>query len=428
MTDQERSPIELLGDHIVIRGLEVHYKDGAEYLHLFPPSEYENICRDALELGFICLQTAQARHGTEFVRRQMDTLLMAFETSVTRIAEAYEEELIAKIGNENGQVLAPLKAQITQTAAVLNAQVEGVRTLLTQDIDPRNETTVIGSALRSLALLLDPKRSDSLQGSFSAALTTVTEKDGAIAQSVKAVVAEAVVPLVTEVEKLRLEIRDKQVTHDALQMTPAKGIPYEQAVVAQLQAWAKISGIQITHVGHERTAGDILVRLTPQSFAATDLTIVIEIKNITSNPLGRVKIERYLAKAMERREAQAAIFLSREPQGLAQEIGDWAEGTCPQGSWIATTQPFLTFAIRFLALLYRLNTMRSSQPDLDATLIEEQITQIRTALGRIATIKRYVTELAKSTEAIRIQADALKVEINDALLGIEQALSRATSL
>jgi hypothetical protein len=259
-------------------------------------------------------------------------------------------------------------------------------------------------------------------------LAIVAEKDGAIAQSVKAVVADAVNPLVAELDKLRQEIRDKQVAHDALQQTTAKGIPYEEAVVAQLQAWAKISGIQITHVGHERLPGDILVRLTPQSFAGSDLTIVVEIKNITSNPLGRIKIERYLAKAMERREAQAAIFLSREPQGLAQEIGDWAEGSCPQGSWVATTQPFLTFAIRFLVLLYRLNTMRSSHPDLDATVIEEQLSQIRTALGRIATIKRHVTELSKSTEAIRIQADALKVEINDALLGIEQALSRATSL
>ena len=428
MTEQEHSPIELLGDHIVIRDLEFHYKDGVEYLHQFPPSEHESIFLDALELGFVCLQTAQARHDTEFVRRQVDTLLMTFETSVTRIAEAYEEELIAKIGTENGQVLAPLKAQIAQTAAVLTAQVERVRILLTQDIDPRNETTVLGSALRSLALLLDPKRSDSLQGSFYAALTTVTEKDGAIAQAVTAVVAEAVKPLAAELDKLRQEVRDKQVAHDTLQMTPAKGISYEETVVAQLQAWAKISGIQVTHVGHERTAGDILVRLTPQSFAATDLTIVIEIKNITSNPLGRVKIERYLASAMQRREAQAAIFLSRDPQGLAQEIGDWAEGTCPQGPWVATTQPFLTFAIRFLALLYRLNTMRSSKPDLDATVIEEQITQIRTALGRIATIKRYVTELAKNTEAIRVQSDALRQEINDALLGIEQALSRSGSL
>lgn len=428
MTEQEYSPIELSGDHIVIRDLAVHYKDGIEYLQQFPPSEHADICLDALELGFVCLQTAQARHDNEFVRRQMATLLMTFETSVTRIAEAYEDELIAKIGTDNGQLLAPLKAQINQTATVLSAQVEGVRTLLNQDIDPRNETTVLGSALKSLALLLDPKRSDSLQGSFNAALATVTEGDGAIAQSVKGVVAEAVKPLATELDKLRQEVRDKQVAYDALQQTTAKGIPYEEAVVAQLQAWAKFSGIQVTHVGHERSPGDILVRLTPQSFAATEFTIVVEIKNITSNPLGRVKIERYLAKAMERREAQAAIFLSREPQGLAQEIGDWAEGTCPQGSWIATTQPFLTFAIRFLALLYRLNTMRSSSPDLDATLIEEQLSQIRTALGRIATIKRHVTELSKSTEAIRIQADALKVEISDALLGIEQALSRATSL
>lgn len=425
MEKAQRKAIELLKHEIIIQNLVFDYRDGVEYLRQFPESEREAICLDALELGFICLQTTQARHGTEFVRQQMGGLLTEFQAAVTRIAQSYEQELVNQIAAENGQVLAPLKAQIDRTAAVLNAQVDGVRTLLSRDIDPRQETSAIGSALRALTNLLDSKRSDSVQGSFTIALAKVTTENGVLAKAVKSVVSEAVKPLALEVDKLRQELRDKQVASKTLEDTIAKGIAYEQIVVAELQAWAKFSGVCIEHVGQEKNAGDIIVQLTPQSFAATDFRIVIEAKNISSERWSRTTIARYLSKAMVRREANAAIFLSREPLGLAQEIGDWAEGSCAEGLWIATTHPFVIFAIRFLVLMHRLSELRQAKPELDASFLEEQLVQIRTAMGRISTIKRHLTELGKNTEAIRAQAEALKIEIGDALRAIEQVVANA---
>ncbi len=76
---------------------------------------------------------------------------------------------------------------------------------------------------------------------------------------------------------------------------------------------------------------------------------------------------------MIRRGASAAIFLSYSREGLAREIGDWAEGVCEQGFWIATTHQFLTIAIRFLTILQRLQVVRNSQPELDVTAIEGQL-------------------------------------------------------
>jgi len=115
------------------------------------------------------------------------------------------------------------------------------------------------------------------------------------------------------------------------------------------------------------------------------------------------------------------------PTYLAQEIGDWAEGVSESGYWIATTHPFLIIAIRFLVIQQRLNKLRSFESELDVTAVEQQIQQIRTALGRIRTIKKSLTEVGKGVAVIKAEADALTTDIQSALKSIEQTLSFVTS-
>ncbi|MDZ8071057.1 MAG: hypothetical protein RMY64_36475, partial [Nostoc sp. DedQUE08] len=107
----------------------------------------------------------------------------------------------------------------------------------------------------------------------------------------------------------------------------------------------------------------------------------------------------------------------------AQEIGDWAEGVSESGYWIATTHPFLIIAIRFLVIQQRLNKLRTFESELDVTAVEQQIQQSRTALGRIRSIKKSLTEIGKSVAVIKAEADALSADIQSALKSIEQALS-----
>ncbi|MHC5823263.1 MAG: hypothetical protein ACYT04_47370, partial [Nostoc sp.] len=55
--------------------------------------------------------------------------------------------------------------------------------------------------------------------------------------------------------------------------------------------------------------------------------------------------------------------------------------------------------------------------------VEQQIQQIRTALGRIRTIKKSLTEVGKGVTVIKAEADALSTDIQSALKSIEQTLS-----
>ncbi|MEH2233414.1 MAG: hypothetical protein V7K71_27890 [Nostoc sp.] len=420
------SSIELTQSHVLIHRMAIPLKNAISYLQQFPQSEYEDICRDAFELGFLCLQTAQTRHGNELIKQQMESLLVEFQQAVKVIAESFGQELVNQVGTDNGQLLAPLQAQINLTSAVLTEKLNNVGTLLTQEIDPARETSVVGRFLNSLRQLLDAKRSDSIQGAFKAALVNATKENGTLAVAVKNVVSESVKPLAEQVEKLTREIRDQQITQQVLEQTTAKGITYEELVVVELQNWSKLSGAEVEHIGNDGDTGDILVKFTSKSLAAIEVSIVIELRNRPSKPFGRQAITQHLQSAMVRRSANSAIFLSYSREGLAQEIGDWAEGVSESGYWLATTHPFLIIAIRFLVIQQRLNKLRTFQSELDVTAVEQQIQQIRTALGRIRTMKKSLTEVGKSVAVIKAEADAMSIDIQSALKSIEQTLSFVT--
>ncbi len=421
------SNIELTQSHVLIYRLAIPLKNGISYLQQFPQSEYEGICLDAFELGFLCLQTAQTRHGNELIKQQMESLLMEFQQAVKIIAESFGQELINQVGTDNGQLLSPLQNQINLTSAVLTEKLNNVSTLLTQEIDPARETSVVGRFLNSLRQLLDAKRSDSIQGAFKAALINATKENGTLAAAVKNVVSDSVKPLAEQVEKLTREIRDQQVRQQVLEKTTAKGITYEQLVVAELQHWSKLSGAEVEHLGQDGDTGDILVKLTSKSLIAIELSIVIEVRSRPSKPFGRQAITQHLQSAMLRRSANSAIFLSYSREGLAQEIGDWAEGISESGYWIATTHPFLIIAIRFLVIQQRLNKLRTFESEMDVAAVEQQIQQIRTALGRIRTMKKTLTEVSKGIAVIKAEADAMSTDIQSALKSIEQTLSFVVS-
>jgi hypothetical protein len=125
---------------------------------------------------------------------------------------------------------------------------------------------------------------------------------------------------------------------------------------------------------------------------------------------------------MAERESSAAIYLSRYPEGLAKEIGDWAEGTCEYGPWVATTDEHLFTSLRFLVAQKRLEEIKSSRPEIDASAVEDQIKRIKVSLSRIKTINQKIASLQNTTHDIKEELDLLRDEIRSAIVGIEDAL------
>ncbi len=413
--------ISVTDSGIRVLDLEVRRKDVADFLRAVPEEEREQAFVQAVEVGVFCLERVRTTRDTEFVRRQLESLLARVEQAVGTIPEETRSALVAKIGTGEGQVLAPIHSLVNEVAKTTSDRLNELRNLLAQDIDPGRETSTLGKALKSLRDLLDPGRADSVQGSFEAAINKVTAEDGALAKAVRTVCADAVKPLADEVERLAKEIRGQEAAAEAFDQTTKKGVSYEEEVVVALQRWSQVAGAEIHYVGTDNRPGDLLVRVGPSSLAPTPVTIVLEVRDRQS-PLGRKAISDTLTEAMAEREARAAVYLSRSEDGLGSEVGEWAEGECELGPFVACTHEHLITALRFLIVQERLAGLRTAAPEVDSASIRDQLQRVRTALDRVKTINRKVTEVRGGANDIQVEAEALRDEVRGALTKVEDAM------
>jgi hypothetical protein len=262
---------------IVIQDVLLESRDVAAYFNGISDSERLPALERVIQVGVYCLERAQSAQDLDFVRRQVEGLLASVQRSVSGIPGTLEEALSVKLGTGSGQVLAPVKTLIEQVSKTTTDRINDVRALLINEIDPGKDSSTLGRALISLRSLLDPGRKDSVQGLLDAAIQGISSKDGTLATTVAAVVRTTLEPLVKSVDTLSREVERQQAAEDALAATTAKGASYEEAVVSQLQAWAKASGAEIHHVGPDNQAGDVIVRVpTSVSGGRDDISIVVE--------------------------------------------------------------------------------------------------------------------------------------------------------
>jgi hypothetical protein len=415
------SKIDVSDSGIRILDVMVPNRDVAEYIRALPPDEREQAVVHAVEVGVFCLERARAGQNLDFVRRAIDGLLNGVERALKNIPDETQRQLTAKIGTEDGQVLAPIRTLVTEVSRAATDKIQEIRRLLQEDLDPTKETTSVGRALHALRDLLDPKRTDSIQGSLDAAVKQVTADSGPLAKTVKDVVANTLKPLEDKVTDLAKEVRGQAAAAEALEQTTQKGVTYEEDVVQVLQSWARALGFEVHHVGTDNQPGDVLLVVTDSNPNGPALRIVAEARD-RQQPLGRMVISNTVSTAMAERNAAAAIYVSKTRDGLAKEIGDWAEGAAAQGRWVACTHEHLVTAARFLLVQERFQGTRAATPSVDAATIEAQIQRIRSTLGRIKTINTKVTELRGGADEIQREAESVRDEIRDALSDVEDAL------
>jgi hypothetical protein len=418
--------IDTQGDVVLLHNFQIRNPDIASYLAQQPIEDQPQAFVRAVEVGVFCLERASTAKDTEFIKRQVERLLNEMEARVGAIPSKVRDELLTKVGTGDGQVLKPLVDAAFLAARNVTDRIGECKTFVADLLDPTKDSSSVGKAVKTVSDMLDPARKDSVQGTLEAAITKVTGEDGAIAKSVKAVVADAIKPLKDEVDALGKEIRGQEAAEEALMQTIEKGVPYEEEVVERLQPWAKAVGAQLQHVGGDNRPGDVVLKLTGTSICTTDVCLVIEARD-RKTPVGRKAIADDLTVKMAERSANAAIYLSRGPDGLGREVCDWCEGECDLGSWVATTDDHLLTAIRFLIALHRLRTLRSDQPELDGAAIENQIQRIRTGLNRVKTINRKVTDVRSTADEIGTEATSLRDEIREALIALEDAIRHADS-
>jgi len=398
--------------------LEIHKPDIVSYFKRVPEGELTAAFIRAVEVGTFCLERANASQDLEFVRRQIESLISSVEQRVSRMPSEVESALMKRIGAGDGQVLAPIQLLVNQTARATSDRLAELKTMV-NDVDPTKEGSAASRVVKNLKDLLDVNRTDSVQAILAAAVRGLTTADGVLAKTVQTTVEGCLKTVRDEIDSLAKEVRGQDAATEALNQTTAKGRTFEEEVVLGLQGWAQHVGAQLEHVGTDNRPGDVTVRFDEHGLAP--LTIVIEARDRQS-PKGRKAISDIMGPAMSERSAGAGIYLSRERQGLAGEIGDWAEGQCGNGCFVACTFEHLITAIRFLAVYKKLSDLRTTQQDVDGPTITNQLNRMRTALDRIKNINRKSNDIRGSAAEIESEAALLRSEIREALTTVEESI------
>ena len=420
----EVTDIRLLDSGVFIENLEVPVKEVSEFFRTVPDSERVFVMIKAIEIGTFCLERGRTAQDTEFVKRQISGLLSSVENAVTSIPGKTETALISRLGTDDGQALAPVRQILSQVSEITTARINEVKTLLTQDLDPTKTTSTIGSALQKLRDLLDPQRNDSVQGTIQTAVKNVSGRDGDLAATVKATVEDALQGMRGDLSKLSSAVLGQEMVEEALQSTTKKGQPYEEEVSSVLQAWAKNIGALVQHVGGDNQPGDFVIDLGAGSLTQLPLRIVIEARD-RQDKWGSRRISQDLAVKFVERKADAAIYVSKTPEGLAKEVGDWAEGACDRGPWVACVHENLVTALRFLVVQMQIKKLREAAPEIDSSEVQVQAAAIKTSLGRVRTIKGKITSLNGTAADIQKEVDDMKAEIS-AALGADRRRLKAT--
>jgi hypothetical protein len=414
--------------HVRIRNDRVHVEDlvfasreVAGYLERVPEPDRAGSLVRAAEVGVFCLERASASRDMDFVRQQLDRQLHLVTAELEKVPGKLKQELLKHVGTKEGQVLAPIAATVTTTDRVIRDRLTAVHTLFDGHIDPRRSDTTLGRALAAIQALLDPKRDGSVQKAFEKAMQAVSTENGALVSAVKRVVGEQLKPLQDEVDRLAKEIHGQEAVVEALAGTTAKGVAFEEELLPTVRCWGKFAGAAVDYVGTDCRPGDIVLTVADCSLGVAEFVVVIEARH-EATPRGKKQIADDIDRALATRKGHYGIYVAKTQAGLAKEVGDWTEGRCSQGPFIACTADRVDVALRFALADARLRALLASRPEADLSAIQKEVNRIRTALRHVRTIKTKASDLHKNADAVSGEADKLQHEVNDALQAIENAL------
>ena len=148
--------VEIDGNQVRIEKFCIENPDLVDYLKQFPPEKWEHEIAKSIELGVFCLVRATASRDTEFVKRQADRVISTLETHVGVLPKQFRDEVLAKIGTGEGQVLQPVNDLIEQVTKMLVERFTEVKTLFGEKLDPDRESSSLGRTLKTVASMVDP--------------------------------------------------------------------------------------------------------------------------------------------------------------------------------------------------------------------------------------------------------------------------------
>jgi len=117
--------VTVLERSLRITDLEIMRKDVADFFRSIPEDDIETTLISAVELGVFCLQRAHMSQDTEFIRRQVESVLNSLDAAAKQIPAEIQKALLEKIGTKNGQVLAPVEQTVNAASKAMQEKMRG---------------------------------------------------------------------------------------------------------------------------------------------------------------------------------------------------------------------------------------------------------------------------------------------------------------
>lgn len=390
-----------------------------------PSTELPGYVDTLLRIGAAAVGRAQLVQDHDFVRAMTEKSIVTAGALAKDIISQTAAELDKQLNGESGALLDPVRKQLEQVNKVVDERTAELR----KQLDPHNPNSDLHGAISGLRKLMDSSYAESVPVQLGRAIQSIASKDGTLAQSVQAVVKEAldqqVEPLRKQVESLEKELLKEKAAAEAaaeiIDSTTQKGAPFEVDVLRRVKPWASVCGGETHHVGPENKPGDVLSVFAASGAIGMDCRLVIEAKD-DSMARGRKRLQDDMTKALDYREGDIGIFVGKTPLAFGVEIGEWEEGVSEGRPWIACTIEHLHVALRYSIVLKRLRDRACKVSAIDAGAIDEQVQVVRTALRRITTIKVAASAITKGVGQVTSEADQLSREIDGALRIVEGML------
>lgn len=416
-----QSMIQWAPDGVSITNLFLDDFDVIQLLKDQEPGEMCDLVGLATSIGARALNGASQALDVTVVRHMLENHARQTAEKTGEIIDRTRKVIDEQLNGENGTLLDPVRRQLELVKQVVGGRLEDVR----KQLDPHNPDSDLFGAISGVKRLLDPTHTDSVPVRLNLMLEALAAKDGTLAMAVRAVVNEALTlqidPLCKQVDALEKELLKDKKANEIIQSTTAKGRPFEDEAFARANSWSAGAGGWAEHIGTDNLAGDVLAVFSRDAHAGIDLRIVIEARD-DATAKGRKQVSDQLSKAMELREAEAAIYCGKTADALGKEIGEWAEGTSNGRPWIACTFELLPLALRMTLLTARMRERSRTESKVDSETIKASVEEIRIALRRISTIKKSATTITSAASDVQSQCEGLHREANCALVNAERAL------
>ncbi|MBI3073290.1 MAG: hypothetical protein HYY84_14345 [Deltaproteobacteria bacterium] len=403
---------EICGDFIKFENDSILEDPGtARQLILQPEEKRDDFFRRLVGLGRDVFVFARDRNDGEILKG----VVREVEDCCQRIPRDVAEKLISILGQKGEGPLSEVTSTVDRVRAVLEKVLGDVQGTFANELDPRGDKSTLGRALLGVRNLLDAERVDSVQQRVQREIESISKSDGRLSTAVRESVRDEMRVLAERIGEIEKTLLHEAGVRETVNSTTLKGKSFEERVVDELQPFAKMTGAQITHVGGDNRPGDVLVE--NKAGCNRSVKIVIEAKDRTA-PFGRKAISEILDNAIRERNATAAIYVSPGIEGLAREIGDWAEGVVGEAPWVATTQQFLQIAVRFVVAQAQQQGGRMADP----SVLRPQLARLRLALRGVSEMRKKITAIHDGANGIEEQITLLKDGAETALSEMEKAI------